>query len=393
VTLLTIDDSTFERAPERDRARIYRLFAEGQAQSRAEIGRLTGLRSTTISHVVGELLARRLIVEGAGESTGRGRPANLLIAHARRVGGIVIYVASQSLAAALVDLDGKLVAERIVTMVPDSGNEAMAAALVAMAGGLKAAMPQGMMLAGTVVSLSGLHDRAEKRWLMASRWPRMRDLDLGRLLEPVAGPVAICRNLDAELRARLADVAAGEGGTLLLHWGWGIGLSHAVDGEPLAPAGGPFGEIGHWRFSVLGKRLCGCGNTACLETGAALWALLPALRQRWPDLGEDEAVLGDQLATRDLVSLPEIDAAARILARALANACRLLFPQRIVVSGPLVANPRLWAHFATLFQAEGGMEGVAMPALSSVRASPAYEIRGAAAPLLSRAVEALLRSA
>jgi transcriptional regulator of PTS gene len=393
MTLLTIDENAFERAPERDRARIYRLFAEGKAQSRAEIGRLTGLRSTTVSHVVGELLARRLIVEGAGESSGRGRPANLLIAHARRIGGIVIYVASRSLAAALVDLDGKLVAERMVAMAPDSGNEAMAAALVALADELKGAMPAGMILAGTVVSLSGLHDRIGKRWLMASRWPRMRDLDLQALLAPVAGPVAICRNLDAELRARLAGIDSSAGGTLLLHWGWGIGLSHAVDGEPLSPAGGPFGEIGHWRFSALGGRLCGCGNTACLETGAALWALLPALRERWPDLGEDEAVLGDQFAARDLTSLPAIDAAVQILARALANACRLLFPQRVIVSGPLVANPRLWARFATLFEAEGAMEGVAAPSLSSVRANPLYQIHGAAAPLLSRAVEALLRPA
>ena len=180
---------------------------------------------------------------------------------------------------------------------------------------------------------------------MASRWPRMRGLDIGAILAPIAGPVEICRNLDAELRARAArEPEQFAGGTLLLHWGWGIGLAYAVDGRPFAPAGS-FGEIGHWRLAALGERRCGCGNTACLETGAALWSLLPALRRRWPDLDEDEARLARQLSGRDLLSLPEIDTASRLLARALANACRIFFPARIAVSGPFVANPQLWAAF------------------------------------------------
>ncbi|POR48683.1 ROK family protein [Bosea psychrotolerans] len=392
MALASLDESVFSTAHERDRARIYGLVAAGLAQSRAEAGRLSGLRSTTVSRVVADLVARRLVVESIGETAGRGRPAGVLLANARRIGGSVIHVVSQSLMGALVDLNGQIIAERAVALSAEVDNAAMSRAMCGLAAELKAATPLGMAHAGTVVSLSGLLDLREKRWLMASRWPRMRNLDIQALLDPVAGPVEICRNLDAELRARVArDPGRFSGGTLLLHWGWGIGLAHAVDGEPLAPAGGPFGEIGHWRFSVLGERRCGCGNTACLETGAALWALLPILRGHWPELDEDEADLAERFSSRDLMSVPEIDAAARILARALANACRLLFPQRVIVSGPLVANARLWAHFDALFRAEGAMEGLAVPQLTSVRASQDHEIQGAAAPLLRRATEALLK--
>ena len=180
-------------------------------------------------------------------------------------------------------------------------------------------------------------------------------------------------------------------GTLLLHWGWGIGLAHAVDGEPLSPAGGPFGEIGHWRFSVLEGRRCGCGNTACLETGAALWALLPVLRKLWPQLGEDEEGLADALADCDLLSVPDIEAAAVILARALANACRLLFPpphprQRATRRQCGALRPARHAFFVR----KGRWRGFAMPALSVVRASAAMEIEGAAAGLLDRSIRATL---
>lgn len=389
--LATLDDNCFSLSHERDCARVYRLVMGGLAHSRSEIGRLLSLRSTTTSRVVADLVGRRLLLETMGETAGRGRPAAILLPNTRRVGASVIHVSSQALSGALVDLSGHLIAERRVTIDPDADNGAIAAVMAALAGGLLEAMPRGMSHAGTAVSLSGLLDLPRRQWLLASRWPRMHRLDVATALAPIAGPVEICRNLDAELRARaVREPDQFSGSTLLLHWGWGIGLSYAVDGRPFAPAGS-FGEIGHWRLSALAGRRCGCGNTGCLETGAALWSLLPALRARWPDLEEDEARLAAQLAGRDLAGLPEIDIAARLLARALANACRIFFPTRIAVSGPFVANPGLWAHFDGLLRAEGTMDGLAMPQLVSVRASQLHEIHGAAAPLLARATEALLR--
>jgi transcriptional regulator of PTS gene len=389
--LASFDDNGFAAAHDRDCARVYRLVLGGLAHSRADIGRQLGLRSTTTSRVVADLVSRRLLLETMGETAGRGRPAAVLFANTRRVGASVIHVSSQSLSGALVDLSGHLVAEHAVTIDGEADNDAIAAVMADLARQLLAAMPQGMSHAGTAVSLSGLLDLPRGQWLLASRWPRMRALDVASVLAPIAGPVEICRNLDAELRARaVREPDQFAGGTLLLHWGWGIGLSYAVDGRPFAPAGS-FGEIGHWRLSALADRRCGCGNTGCLETGAALWSLLPALRTHWPDLAEDEARLARQLASLDLADLPEIEHAARLLARALANACRVFFPTRIAVSGPFTANAGLWERFCALLRAEGMMDGIAMPRLASVRASRLHEIHGAAAPLLGRATEALLR--
>lgn len=386
--------ATVSSAPERDRALVYRIVAEGMAQSRPEIGRLSSLRSSTVSRAVAELLERRLLVEIAGSGHSRGRPAGVLIANPRAIGCSVIHIVSQSLAGALIDLKGDVILRKTHPVPRDAGNAVMGEAMQELAATLRAAMPHGMAHAGTAVSLSGLIDLQRSRWLMASRWPAMRDLDIETLLGPPAAPVRIGRNLDAELRARVArEPDRFASGTLLLHWGWGIGLAHAVDGEPLSPAGGPFGEIGHWRFSVLEGRRCGCGNTGCLETGAALWALLPLLRQRWPHLRENEEALGDALADCDLLALPSVAEAAVILARALANACRLLFPRRILISGPFVANAALFARLDALVRQEGAMAGFAMPALSAVRASAAMEIEGAAASLLDRSIRAVLADA
>lgn len=388
---IALDASGFDGAFRRDAALIYDHVATRGPLPRVDLAKTLGLRSTTVSTVVGALLEAGLLAETAVPSSGRGRPAARLRTVPERFGATVIHVSSQTLSGALVDLDGRAVAERAWAMPGEAGNGRIASALSEIARDLRDAMPAGMVHAGTAVSLSGLIDLPGRRWLMASRWPRMRGLDVAAALGPGAGPLSIMRNLDAELRARLAAGGQTEGTTLLLHWGWGIGLAFAVGGEPFAPAGS-FGEIGHGRLNALEGRRCGCGNHGCLETGAALWALYAALAARWPGLDEDETRLAARFAALDLLAAPEIAEAVRLVARALANACRLFFPSRIAVSGPFTGNAALFGHLEALLRAEGTMEGLVLPPLDHVTASRDYEIRGAAAPMLTRAVSELLRT-
>lgn len=388
----TIDLSAFSTVHERDCARALTLVGRGQAHSRAEIGRALELRSTSTSRVVADLVKRRFLIETVAETSGRGRPAGGLVFNPQRVGGSVIQIASQSLAGSLIDLAGTTLSQKVVAVGRDADNAVLSRELADLAAALVADMPRGMVHAGTAVSLSGLLDLPRRQWLMASRWPRMRSLPIEEVLRDVAGPVEICRNLDADLRARAVREPEyfGTGPLLLLHWGWGIGLAYGIDGRPFTSGGGSFGEIGHFRIAALGDRPCTCGNTGCLETGAALWALLPTLRRHWPDLADDEGRLYEQLPDRDLMAIPEIDVAARALARALANVCRLLFPARVVVTGPFVSNAALWSHFTRLFQDEGMIVGIAAPLLYNDRVSRNFELHGAVEPLLGRAVEQLL---
>ncbi|MFC7554766.1 ROK family protein [Pseudoroseomonas wenyumeiae] len=357
--LIRLEEARFSDPAERDRARVLTAVLDGAAASRPQLVEQLGLRSTTVSHLVGELVAQRLLLEASGEKLGRGRPAATLLANPRGLGVSVLHVASRNVVGVLVDMAGRVLERHATPVAPEADNAAMAAVLVDLARRLRAAVPRGMMHAGTSVAVSGVADLRGGRWLVSSRWPRISGLDITAALEPVAPPVLVVRHLEAELRARLlADPARQPGGSLLLHWGWGIGLAYAMDGQTFNAAGGPFGEIGHWRFNALAGRRCGCGNTGCLETGAALWSLLPELRGQWPDLVEDEAGLAAQLRDRDLLALPAMAEAAELVARALANLCRLLFPQRVMVSGPLASNPGYWAHFDALFRQEGLLGGL-----------------------------------
>ncbi|MBC9207868.1 ROK family transcriptional regulator [Roseomonas aerophila] len=383
------DEAHFSEAPERDRARVLRMVAAG-VRSRPELVERLGLRSTTASRAVAALLERRLLVEASGEKQGRGRPAATLALNPHRLGVSVIHAASRAFIGVLLGLDGSVVAREMLPVSQDADNEAIGAALAGLAGRLAAQAPPGMLHAGTVASVSGIVDGP--RWLIASRWPRMRDFDIAAAIAPVAGPVDVVRQLDAEFRSRaLADPAAYAEAVVLLHWGWGIGMAYGKGGEPFGVGAGPFGEIGHWRLEGLEERRCDCGRSGCLETSAALWAMLPALRHRWPELSEDEDELLLQLPRLDLLALPDIRVAAHHMVRAMANLSLILFPARIVINSPLLANAALWAHVEALFRAAGSISGLPMPVLCNEPMPAARGIAGAAGPLMVRALEHMLR--
>ncbi|SFJ48709.1 transcriptional regulator of PTS gene [Phyllobacterium sp. CL33Tsu] len=391
--ILTIDETRYEDAHQRDCARVAALLSDGESHSRPNVSEALQMTSTTTSRVVADLLERGLVIGEAGEKSGRGRPAIQIALNHSRLGATVILMSSRSLLGVLVDLSGRVIG-RCTADVPESAdNDTMAARMRGLINSLLKDLPAGMSHMGTSVSVSGVVNVRDRKWLITSRWPHVRDLDLAAALAPVTPVVIVCRHLDAELTARtMQDGAQGRDSTLLLHWGWGVGLAYSVEGEPFMSASNPFGEIGHWRFNMLDQRQCGCGNHGCLETAAALWALLPQLRASWPELSEDEERVAGQLTSLDIAERPEIATAIHLMARSLGNVCRLLFPKRVIVTGPFVGNTALWQAFSDAFQAEGIMSGLALPVLVADRSSEEYAILGAVRPLLNLGLETFIRS-
>lgn len=173
-----------------------------------------------------------------------------------------------------------------------------------------------------------------------------RDEPLAARLEEALGlpegRVVLANDVNAILQGEIAFGAArGSSTTLAVFWGTGIGGAVALDGTVRTGAGGNMGEIGHAK--VPGSTaLCGCGETGCLEAtagGAALLrridaaiaagdaAHLGAAGAVHPGLVDAAAEEGDAWAlgfVRDLASTVGV---------ALANACTLLNPDRLVLGG------------------------------------------------------------
>lgn len=114
----------------------------------------------------------------------------------------------------------------------------------------------------------------------------------------------------------------------------GIGGGLVVGGAVVRGALGGAGEIGHTTVDERGP-LCRCGKRGCLDSFASVPAILESLR---PQHGE--------LTLRDLMGLLErgdpgavrvVGDAAELVGKAVADACNLLAPQRVVLVGAMTA--------------------------------------------------------
>ena len=325
---------------------ISQLVRDGRATTRGDVGEALSMRSTTVSELVGDLVAKDLLRESTIKPRGRGRPAASLNYNHRRFGAVFISVVDRTLVAKAVDMACHVLTESQVTPDAEAGNDVMAGCMRRLVADVIEKSPPGIELCAIVCSLSGLLDVGRSVWCVSSRWPRMRDFDIAEALAEVDCPVNLVRNLDAELAGiRLHEGHTSSETALLLHWGHGIGAAYSADGEIVNRSRGRFCEIGHWSLGNAVGRQCTCGNTDCLETVAALWALGPQLRHTFPDLPLDESGLAERLHRLDLLESNAMEEALKEVLRLTVNLCRLLFPDRMILTGPFVQNPDIFSRF------------------------------------------------
>ncbi|MFV0335228.1 MAG: ROK family protein [Tropicimonas sp.] len=367
---------------------------DGRAATRGDIGEILKLRSTSVSEIVGHLLKRDIIRESRVRNRGQGRPAAVLVFNPRRLGAIFITVTDQKLVAHAVDMNLMVLAQSTITPDPAAGNAAIAGHLADLVRDIERLFPDDIEIAAVVCSLSGLLDVPSATWCVSTRWPNLRNLDIAASLSGFGYRVFVMRNVDAELEGfRAGSREREDEATLLLHWGHGIGAAFASAHGVVNRDKGRFCEIGHWGLGNNQGRLCRCGNHDCLETVAALWALGPQLAEHFPDLPQDEKEIAAHLGRADIeASLPMRTALTEVL-RLTTNLCRLLFPDRIVLTGPFVQSPRIFSRFVQALEDAPILSSLDQIRVSVISSGHKYEISGALRePFADALHELILRS-
>lgn len=321
--MLNTDDGLDTQASVR-RANLRRalqlVFRNPGTQTRAGIARATGLTAATASSLVAELIEDQLIVEGEQAASTGGKRATTLSVDASHHVILVLVIQPTRADIALVALDGTEVDARRVSYTIESRDQALDEAIASVAaefgGRLLAA---GVQLPGTTDGRSVL-ESVQLKW---------QNVPLAERFERVLGaPVLLVNDVDAEAIAEAGMDESPSGYRLFIHLGGGVGAAVTLDGE-LAP--GPrdrAGEIGHVQV-VFGEaaRPCRCGRRGCLESAAALGAML----------GDDFSDALDADEIRGLAAQADeahLDEGARALARAIKLIGALLDPTEVVIGGP-----------------------------------------------------------
>lgn len=312
---------------------VLRVLQARGPLSRAEVARESGLSAPTVSKAVASLLRAGLLEEGDAREAVRGRPAPKLRLASAGVQVLGVAVDAGHCEVVSAGLDGELHADLTAVPTPQT-YPALLDALEATARSVMAR--PGVTTLGLGVSLPGLVDYRKGCGVLSPNVPmtdgRSPARDLGaRLGLPgvlLQESHALC------LAERHYGLARGLDDFALLDVGTGVGLGVMSGGRLLTGHSGLAGEIGHVTVVADGGRLCGCGNSGCLETVASDTALAARAGEKLGRAVDVDEVI-DLLRAGAVDLSAELGEAVKYLAVGVAAVVNLFNPSTLFIHSRL----------------------------------------------------------
>ncbi|MFD0776451.1 ROK family transcriptional regulator, partial [Streptomonospora algeriensis] len=246
---------------------ILGLISRGDADTRAELARLTGMARSTVAQRVDTLIAHGIVEEReSGASTG-GRPPRVLRLNTDDNCVLAVDLGATHCRVALMDIGGALLADREAPLHITEGpervlrhiDERMHELLAAAERPLRTLKAIGIGVPGPVEFatgrpvnppiMPGWHEYPVPEYF-TSRYP----------LE-----VLVDNDVNALALGETRHGATGADNLLFVKVGTGIGCGIIAGGRLHRGAQGSAGEIGHIRVPGADAAQCRCGNTGCLE--------------------------------------------------------------------------------------------------------------------------------
>lgn len=332
--------------------RLLQLIREGRTTTVSQLADALGVARSTVLQRLERLQAGGLVRSEVRVTGSRGRPAAVL---EFRPGAAVVLAAHVGLSgtlAAAVDLDGRVLAHRLVDHDLGRGPSALLERVVTTFDELSAdpALPTdrvvgiGVGIPGTFEfrSYARQHDLAAVDWDPAA----FREALHERYRVPVVTDLDVNCLALSEHRASRPDAEV----LVCVKLGSLIGSAVVVRGVPIRGANRLAGELGHVKVTDS-RQECPCGSVGCLDAVAGGRALVRQLTEAGIEVQHVTQVVQSANA-----GVPEavqvVRAAGRRIGEALASVVNLLNPSAISLWGYLVeAEPLLAGIRETLYRA------------------------------------------
>ncbi|MFJ9130621.1 ROK family protein [Streptomyces sp. NPDC102340] len=345
--------------------RLLQLIRGGQANTRADLQRATGMSRSTVGLRLDELDRAGWLRQDTGTSTG-GRPSHRIVFDPGHAAVLAVDLETRYARVAVLDLGGTVLAERTVDLDIGDGPDRVL-------DGLARCFPELLATSGTPaerVCGIGLSVPGPVDWETGQvvqppimpgwdRFPireRMQEAyaeHVGASMEDTTGgrPIPVFVDNDANLMA-LAEQQAGHpdcAAFVLIKVSTGIGAGVVVNNEIFRGIDGGAGDIGHIRLHDKPDALCMCGSYGCLAAVASGRALAKDLSNLGMDVasGTDVKALLEQ-GNPDAVRLAR--AAGQRAGEVLVTVVTLLNPGVLMLAGDLAGIPFLTGVRELLYQ-------------------------------------------
>jgi transcriptional regulator of PTS gene len=349
-----------ESARDINRDIVLELIRFRQPIARARLARLSGLRPSTISAIVEQLIAEGWVREGATVKAARGRPSRMLSVNEDMV-TLALDLRPDRAILAVVDLSGRFLSRETVMTYSDP--EKTVAGIVRQMKMLQA-QHQDKSFEGIGGSMPGRVDPVTQRLLMAPNL-KWRDFDLKGALERAMN---LQVELDNDANACLLSESwfgrlDGKRNVVLVAIAEGIGASILAGGQLYSGHNGLAGEFGHISVDPSGP-ICGCGQRGCWEMIGSSRTAMRNYRKLAPKSTVRDIYELFRLAEEgDSNAIQALSEQASALGKGLRIITAALSPELILITGDITAA---WETLGPIVRKE--LE-------SSMLAGPAPDLR------------------
>lgn len=320
--------------------RVLGALREFGPLTRSALGDRVGLSRTTLSEITSDLIRRGAVVaiDDRLPGRGRGRPASRIALQPAVSQALGLDFGHGQVRAVAVNASRAIVASGAAEYASSSFWSERAATALALIDELGQRTGANFgALSGIGVGIPGPLTRDEfGRDPDSERIRTVRDA----LQERFGVPTLFDNN------TRLAALGEATGGEdredyamtatddlLYVRLSFGVGGGFVLDGRLMRGATGHAGEIGHVNVSPLGAP-CRCGGRGCLETIAAIPAIIAAASRRTPAV-HNLATLHAACASGDPIVAGVLREAGQAVGRVLADVAGVVNPSVAVIGGDM----------------------------------------------------------
>lgn len=333
IDLASVQTASSEIVRDINRDIILELIRFKQPLARADLSRLSGLRPSTVSKIVEQLIEESWVQEGAVIKPARGRPSTMLSVNSERV-TFALDLRPDRAILAIVDLGGRFLSREKIAIFSD-----LRKTISHIGKRMRALREQysKKSFEGVGVSLPGRVHKSSQRVLLAPNL-NWHEFDLKDALEEVSGlQVELDNDANVCLISELwFGRLRGVKDVVLVAVAEGLGASILAGGQMHSGYNGLAGEFGHVSVDPAGP-LCQCGQKGCWEMVASSRAAVRMFNASSKRKIKDIYELLQLMEDGDEPALNALTAQARALGRGLRLITATLSPELILVVGDITA--------------------------------------------------------
>lgn len=331
--------------------RIVNMVRTGEASTRPEIGRLTGLGRGVVTQRVDQAITMGFLEDGEFAPSSGGRAPRTLRFRSQAGRIVVCALGGLHVHIGVTDLDGALREQAHEDWDIARGPADTLDRVLALVDDLLARSGDTPVWA-CVVGIPGPVDFETGRPVAPPIMPGWNGFDIRRRFEDhLSAPTWVDNDVNLLALGERAREGAHDTNLIYCKIGTGIGAGLLSGGHLHRGANGAAGDIGHVRVRDS-EAACRCGKIGCLEAVASGWAMVRDAEQRLAEgaesrLSADAGALTPEIVARsaehgDALAIALIQNSAHVIGEAIATLVNVFNPGVIVIGGAIASAGEIY---------------------------------------------------